>query len=122
MPLREQLAALMQARGASMRTEQLIITTGSQQTLNLVGKTLAEPGCKVIVEGPTFLAAIQCFRLYGAQVISAPADVHGVQPDALERLIEEHRPRFVYFILTFGNPGGATLTSKIGRASCRERV
>ena len=75
-----------------------------------MGKTLAEPGCKVIVEGPTFLAAIQCFRLYGAQVISAPADAHGVQPDALERLIEEHRPRFVYLIPTFGNPGGATLT------------
>lgn len=110
MPLREQLAALMQARGASVRAEQLIVTTGSQQALDLVGKTLAEPGCKVIVEGPTFLAAIQCFRLYGAQVISAPADAHGVQPGALERLIEEHRPRFVYLIPTFGNPGGATLT------------
>ena len=110
MPLREQLAALMQARGASVRAEQLIVTTGSQQALDLVGKTLAEPGCKVIVEGPTFLAAIQCFRLYGAQVISAPADAHGVQPGALERLIDEHRPRFVYLIPTFGNPGGATLT------------
>jgi 2-aminoadipate transaminase len=52
----------------------LIVTTGSQQALDLLGKTLISPGDKVIVEGPTFLATIQCFRLYGAQLITAPVD------------------------------------------------
>jgi DNA-binding transcriptional MocR family regulator len=69
-----------------------------------------DPGAKVIVEAPTFLATIQCFRLYGAQVIGAPIDAQGVQVDTLEQLIAEHRPRFVYLIPTFGNPSGATLS------------
>jgi 2-aminoadipate transaminase len=64
----------------------------------------------VIVEGPTFLATIQCFRLYGADVQSAPIDAHGVQVDKLEELIKEHKPKFVYLIPTFGNPSGALLS------------
>ncbi len=110
-PLREQLAAFMLAKGArDVATDQLIVTTGSQQALDLLGKCLVDPGSKVIVEGPTFLATIQCFRLYGADLLSAPIDSEGVQVDALERLIAEHRPRFVYLIPTFGNPSGATLS------------
>ena len=109
-PLREQLAAFMQAKGASVAAEQLIVTTGSQQALDLLGKTMISPGDKVIVEGPTFLATIQCFRLYGAELISAPIDGDGVQTDALEALIAEHRPKLVYLIPTFGNPSGATLS------------
>jgi DNA-binding transcriptional MocR family regulator len=110
-PLREQIAGWMQAKGATdVAPEQLIVTTGSQQALDLLGKTLISPGDKVIVEGPTFLATIQCFRLYGAQLISAPIDGEGVQTDALEQLIAEHKPKFVYLIPTFGNPSGATLS------------
>ncbi|MDZ4162948.1 MAG: PLP-dependent aminotransferase family protein [Burkholderiales bacterium] len=109
-PLREQLAAFMRAKGASVAAEQLIVTTGSQQALDLLGKTMISPGDKVIVEGPTFLATIQCFRLYGAELISAPIDGDGVQTDALEALIAEHRPKLVYLIPTFGNPSGATLS------------
>jgi DNA-binding transcriptional MocR family regulator len=110
-PLREQIAGFMQAKGATdVSPEQLIVTTGSQQALDLLGKTLISPGDKVIVEGPTFLATIQCFRLYGAQLISAPVDGDGVQTDALEHLIAEHKPKFVYLIPTFGNPSGALLS------------
>ena len=110
-PLREQLAAFMASKGApDVAPEQLIVTTGSQQALDLLGKTMIGPGDKVIVEGPTFLATIQCFRLYGAEVISAPIDGEGVNVDALERLIAEHRPKLVYLIPTFGNPSGATLS------------
>ncbi len=108
-PLREQLSAFMQTKGAGVQPEGLIVTTGSQQALDLLGKTLISPGDKVIVEGPTFLATIQCFRLYGAQLISAPIDGQGVQTDALEALIAEHKPKFVYLIPTFGNPSGALL-------------
>ena len=110
-PLREQLAQFMAQKGApGVAPEQLIVTTGSQQALDLVGKTLIGQGDKVIVEGPTFLATIQCFRLYGADLVSAPIDGEGVQTDRLEQLIAEHRPRLVYLIPTFGNPSGATLS------------
>ena len=110
-PLREQLASWMQSKGTKdVSAEQLIVTTGSQQALDLLGKTMIDPGDKVIVEGPTFLATIQCFRLYGADLVSAPIDAHGVQTDALEQLIIEHQPKLVYLIPTFGNPSGATLS------------
>ena len=112
-PLREQLATFMANKGVKhLSPEGLIVTTGSQQALDLLGKTLISPGDKVIVEGPTFLATIQCFRLYGAELVSAPIDEHGVQTDALEQLIAEHKPKFVYLIPTFGNPSGALLSAK----------
>lgn len=110
-PLREQLAHFMAQKGATdLAADQLIVTTGSQQALDLLGKTMISPGDKVIVEGPTFLATIQCFRLYGAELISAPVDGEGVDTVALEKLIAEHRPKFVYIIPTFGNPTGALLS------------
>ena len=110
-PLKEQLSAFMQAKGnLGVAADQLIVTTGSQQALDLIGKTMISPGDKVIVEGPTFLATIQCFRLYGADLVTAPVDGEGVDVDVLERLIVEHKPKLVYLIPTFGNPSGATLT------------
>ena len=109
--LREQLAQFMQAKGAKdVTADQLIVTTGSQQALDLLGKCLVDPGSKAIVEGPTFLATIQCFRLYGADLVSAPIDGDGVQVDELEKLIQQHKPKFVYLIPTFGNPSGAMLS------------
>jgi DNA-binding transcriptional MocR family regulator len=110
-PLREQIAAFMAAKGArDLAPDQLVVTTGSQQALDLLGKTMINPGEKVILEGPTFLATIQCFRLYGAEVISAPIDAEGARVDALEKLIAEHQPKLVYLIPTFGNPSGAMLS------------
>jgi DNA-binding transcriptional MocR family regulator len=109
-PLRTQLSAFMKTKGVEVDPTGLIVTTGSQQALDLLGKTLISPGDKVIVEGPTFLATIQCFRLYGAHLISAPIDADGVKTDELEKLIAEHKPKFVYLIPTFGNPSGAMLS------------
>ena len=109
-PLREQISIFMAAKGATVAPQGLIVTTGSQQALDLIGKTMISPGDKVIVEAPTFLATIQCFRLYGAQLVGAPIDANGVDVDRLEQLIEEHRPKLVYLIPTFGNPSGATLS------------
>jgi DNA-binding transcriptional MocR family regulator len=110
-PLRTQLAAFERSKGVTdIEPHNLIVTTGSQQALDLLGKTMISPGDKVIVEGPTFLATIQCFRLYGADLVSAPIDAHGVQVDKLEQLIAEHKPKFVYLIPSFGNPSGALLT------------
>src|SRR5437868_7443043 len=109
-PLRTQLSAFMKTKGVEVDPSGLIVTTGSQQALDLLGKTLIDPGDKVIVEGPTFLATIQCFRLYGADLVSAPIDADGVKTDVLEQQIVEHSPKFIYLIPTFGNPSGATLS------------
>ena len=109
-PLREQLSQFMANKGVTVAPDGLIVTTGSQQGLDLLGKVMINPGDKVIVEAPTFLATIQCFRLYGAHVIGAPIDADGVDTDKLEALIAEHKPKMVYLIPTFGNPSGATLS------------
>jgi 2-aminoadipate transaminase len=109
-PLREQIAQYMASKGVAVEPTGLITTTGSQQALDLIGKTMISPGDKVIVEAPTFLATIQCFRLYGADLIGAPIDADGVKVDALEQLIIEHQPKLMYLIPTFGNPSGAMLS------------
>jgi DNA-binding transcriptional MocR family regulator len=109
-PLREGISAFMAGKGSTVAPDELIVTTGSQQALDLIGKTMISPGDKVIVEAPTFLATIQCFRLYGANIIGAPVDADGVNVDKLEQLIEEHKPRLIYLIPTFSNPSGATLS------------
>ncbi len=108
--LRQALAAEMQRQGVAVQADELIVTTGSQQALDLVAKCMISPGDRVIVEAPTFLAAISCFKLYGAEVVGAPIDAEGVQPDALEALIAEKKPKLIYLIPTFGNPSGATLS------------
>jgi 2-aminoadipate transaminase len=109
-PLREALSQHMAKKGITAKPEEIITTTGSQQGLDLIGKTMVNPGDKVIVEGPTFLATIQCFRLYGADVVTAPIDADGVKVDVLEQLIIEHNPKFIYLVPTFGNPSGAMLS------------
>ena len=109
-PLREALSRRMISKGIAAAPGEIITTTGSQQALDLLGKTLINPGDAVIVEAPTFLATIQCFRLYGANLIGAPTDADGVKVDALEQLIVQHRPKLVYLIPNFSNPSGATLS------------
>jgi 2-aminoadipate transaminase len=107
-PLREQLAGFMQSKGVEgLRADELIVTTGSQQALDLVGKTLLDPQDTVLVESPTFLATIQCFRLYGPTVLGVPVDADGVDVDALEAMVKQHRPKLIYLVPTFGNPSGA---------------
>jgi len=90
-----------------LHADELIVTTGSQQALDLVGKTLLDPQDTVLVESPTFLATIQCFRLYGPTVMGVPVDEDGVDVDTLEQMIQQHRPKLVYLVPTFGNPSGA---------------
>jgi DNA-binding transcriptional MocR family regulator len=112
-PLREQLAAFMASKGVKgLNPDGLIVTTGSQQALDLVAKTLLNSSDVALVEAPTFLATIQCFRLYGPQVLGVPIDAEGVQVDQLEAMIVHHRPKLVYLVPTFGNPSGAMLSLK----------
>ncbi len=110
-PLREQLAHFMTSKGVSgMTPESLIVTTGSQQALDLIAKTLLDEDDVALVEAPTFLATIQCFRLYGPQVLGVPIDADGVRVDLLEEMMVQHKPKLVYLIPTFGNPSGAMLS------------
>jgi 2-aminoadipate transaminase len=111
-PLRAELSRFMANKGVTVTPDGLIVTTGSQQALDLIGKTMISEGDNVIVEAPTFLATIQCFRLYGANVIGAPIDGGGVQVDKLEALIVAHKPKLVYLIPSFGNPSGALLSTE----------
>ena len=96
----------MASKGSqNLAADNLIVTTGSQQALDLLGKTMISPGDKVIVEGPTFLATIQCFRLYGAHLITHPLTptVYGRQtgsPDCRAQA-QTRVPGS-----TFGNPAG----------------
>lgn len=106
--LREQAAERV-SRQLPTSAEQIQVTSGSQEGLYLIGQALLDPGDVVLVERPTYLAAVQAFAMSGAQMIGIPADDHGILPEDLEQLIERHRPKFVYLIPTFQNPTGACM-------------
>jgi len=109
--LKEELALFMKSKGINdIDASGLIVTTGSQQALDLIGKTLLDEGDTALVEAPTFLATIQCFKLYGPKVLGVPIDENGVRVDLLEEMIQTHRPKLVYLVPTFGNPSGAMLS------------
>ncbi|MEV7613852.1 PLP-dependent aminotransferase family protein [Streptomyces sp. NPDC089799] len=107
--LREAVAARATARGLPTGPDDLLVTTGSQQALTLITATLVEPGDVVLVENPTYLAALQCFGLAGARVVAVPCDEQGVLPDALAELVLRERPKLLYSVPTFQNPTGRTL-------------
>ncbi|EIK95010.1 GntR family transcriptional regulator [Pseudomonas sp. M47T1] len=110
--LREQLAALMARRGAPVAVDDLMVTTGSQQGLDLLIKVLLSPGERVLVERPTYPAALQAFRLAGMHVDSADTDAQGLDTERLaEQLATLPRGsiRLLYCVPTFANPTGACL-------------
>lgn len=106
LPLREQLCERMAAKQMIVNPEQMILTTGSQQAIDLLIGVLTEPGDTILVERPTYLASLQVFALHGLKVIAAESDEHGIIPEDAERLIREHRPKLLYAVPTFGNPTG----------------
>lgn len=106
--LREQ-AARRVSRWLPTTADQIQVTTGSQEAIYLVGHAMLRPGDVVLVERPTYLAAVQAFASSGARMIGIPSDDDGAEPEALEALIREHSPRFVYLIPTFQNPSGVSM-------------
>ncbi|MFS8212789.1 MULTISPECIES: PLP-dependent aminotransferase family protein [Paenibacillus] len=106
-PLRERLAAIMSSQGISVTRDNIIMTTGSQQTIDLVSRVLLDPQDTVLVESPTYLAALQVFNSYGANIVSVDTDSNGMQLEDLEAKIKKHQPKFVYVIPTFSNPAGS---------------
>ncbi|MBD2845767.1 PLP-dependent aminotransferase family protein [Paenibacillus sp. IB182496] len=111
-PLREQLCVRMAAKSMDVHPEQMLLTTGSQQAIDLVARVLTEPGDVVLVESPTYLASLQVFRMYGLRVVSVDSDAHGMLIDEAERLMQTLNPRLVYVVPTFGNPTGRTWSTE----------
>jgi 2-aminoadipate transaminase len=107
--LRAAVAERLSARGLPTHADDLLITSGSQQALTLLATVLLEPGDRVLVEEPSYLAALQAFQLAGAVPIPVPCDEDGLDPDALAALTERHRPKLLYTVPTFHNPTGRTL-------------
>ncbi|MFC4033671.1 PLP-dependent aminotransferase family protein [Streptomyces polygonati] len=107
--LRTAVAGRLTLRGLPTEADDLVVTSGSQQALALLATTLLEPGDVVLVENPTYLAALQCFGFAGARVVAVPTDDDGVIPEALEELVLRERPKLLYLIPNFQNPTGRTL-------------
>jgi 2-aminoadipate transaminase len=114
--LRDAVAKRLTARGLGTDADELLITSGSQQALTLLATVLLEPGDRVLVEEPSYLAALQCFQLAGAVTVPVHCDEDGLDPDALAELIAVQRPRLLYTIPTFHNPTGRTLPLERRRA------
>ena len=108
MPLREWVAARYSTAGTPIRTTQVLITTGSQQALDLLGKTLIDPGSKVLVETPTYLGALQSFSLYEPDYVQVPTDEQGLIPEALTPELTAGA-RLLYAHPNFQNPTGRRL-------------
>lgn len=107
--LRGAVAARLGSRGLPTEPDDLLITAGSQQALTLIATALLEPGDVVLVENPTYLAALQCFGFAGARIVPVPTDEDGVDPVALADLVRKERPKLLYLIPNFQNPTGRTL-------------
>jgi 2-aminoadipate transaminase len=116
-PLRELCATLMQARGATIGAEDVIITSGSQQALDVLGKILLDPGDTILVEEPTYVGALQAWRPYRPRFYSLPMDEDGLIIESVEAALVEleaagRSPKFLYTVATFQNPTGVTLSAE----------
>ncbi len=109
LPLREMIARHSERYGIKITPENVLITSGSQQALDLLGKILIDPGDRILVESPTYLAAIQAWNAYGAEFISVPMDDDGMNTDYLEEALRAG-PKFIYVLPNFQNPTGVTLS------------
>jgi 2-aminoadipate transaminase len=108
-PLREMVARHIARYGIKARSENVLLTSGSQQALDLIGKLLINPGDRVLVEAPTYLGALQAFSVYGADYVSVPSDENGLCSEQLEAPLRSG-PKFMYVLPNFQNPGGTTLS------------
>ena len=108
-PLRDMIVRHMARYGIVVNIDNVLITTGSQAALDLIGKILINPGDKILTEEPTYLGAIQAFTMYGADYITVPIDEDGLQVSKLEEALRSG-PKFMYILPNFQNPAGVTLS------------
>ena len=109
LPLRRMIARHTNRYGLLVSPENVLITSGSQQALDLIGMVFINPGDRILVESPTYLGALQAWNAYGAEYVPVPVDEDGMVPDALEAALRSG-PKFIYVLPNFQNPSGATLS------------
>ena len=105
-PLREKIAAILDPDRARLTAENVIITQGSQQALDLLAKVFIDPGSRVLTENPTYLGALQTFQLFQAKVTAIESDSNGLDPALLKKHLAQDKPRLVYVMPNFQNPTG----------------
>lgn len=110
--LRAQIAIDMKTRGVTCDADDILITTGSQQAIDLIGKIMLDPGDAIYTENPTYLAAIQAFQSFQAKFVPIPTDEGGIIPEALDEIAATKPAKFLYIISNFQNPTGRTLASE----------
>lgn len=108
-PFRQAIVKLMQSRGVVVDPDQILVTTGSQQALDMVAKTFLDEGDTVLVEEPTYLAALQVFNMADARLVAAGTDDGRLDMRQLESLLQRERVKLIYLVPNFSNPAGATL-------------
>ena len=109
LPLREMIARHTGRYSVKVSAENIMITSGSQQALDFIGRMFINRGDYIVVESPTYLGALQAWNAYGAQYISVPSDEHGMIVDKLEEALRIG-PKFIYILPNFQNPSGSTLS------------
>jgi 2-aminoadipate transaminase len=109
LPLREMIARHAGRYSVAVKPENILITSGSQQALDFIGRLFLNRGDYIVVESPTYLGALQAWNAYGAQYISVPMDENGMIVDELEKALRIG-PKFIYVLPNFQNPTGATLS------------
>ena len=112
--LREKIAEFLKDEGIHVHADDIIITDGAQQALDLLGKIFLDPGSGVVTEAPSYVGALNAFLAYEADIWEIPLDEEGLKVDELEKELEakKEHPRFVYIIPNFQNPAGVTLSRK----------
>jgi 2-aminoadipate transaminase len=122
--LRERLAMLMAEESTKVDPEDVLVTTGAQQALDLVGKVLVDPGDQIVVEAPSYVGALSAFSAYEPRFVHVDLDDDGMIVDQLEEaLVRGVRPKFVYTVPNFHNPAGVTMSYERRQrlvALCRE--
>ncbi len=109
LPLREMIARHNARYSVAVNTDNIMITSGSQQALDFIGRLFINRGDYIVVESPTYLGALQAWNAYGAQYISVRADEHGMIVNELEAALRIG-PKFIYILPNFQNPSGSTLS------------
>ncbi|MCC7367701.1 MAG: PLP-dependent aminotransferase family protein [Chloroflexi bacterium] len=105
-PLRELLAARMTGMGVPATADEILITNGSQQGLDLVAKIFLNPGDAVCLENPSYMGAIQAFDSYQADYVIVPMDDDGMKSEELDAILTKHPAKFIYALPNFQNPSG----------------
>ena len=109
LPLRELLVRHMSRYGIRVRPQNVMITSGSQQGLDLIGKLFVNPGDRILTESPTYLGALQAWSAYQADYLTVPIDDDGLDVERLEAQLRGG-PKFLYILPNFQNPAGVTLS------------